>query len=225
MFCYWWKIALVGIYCQKWYVHDSEDNYGLAQNCQLLMESYVQMVKRELRVKGNAGRGWLKRVWNFTDLYCVGTMAHDEVNFYQSLQRTRRSAKLIYDEYSTRLLEEKLEYEMPDTFWELLLIVDQLDVGDQIPARIANIMNGVSDRDRHVMEEIGENNRRYANFHNADDIHDDAGDPNLEYAYVPADEQRHRGERRHVRVEEMRRQRRLLRDNRARNPLAAGISQ
>ena len=222
MFCYWWKIAFVGIYCQKWYVHESEDSYGVVQHCQQLMESYVQMIKRELRVKGNSGPGWLRRLWNFADLYCVGTMAHDEVDFYKSLQRTRRSAKLIYDEENTPLLEEQLEYEMPDKFWELLLIVDNIEVGQRIPAVIRNIMNGITRDDDY--DELGANHRRYANFYNADDIHDDAGDPNLEYAYIPADHQRHRGERRHVRVEEMRRQRRLLRRNRVRNPLAAGIS-
>lgn len=224
MFCYWWKIVLVGIYCQKWYVHESEDEYGLVQHCQQLMESYVQMIKRELRVKSNTGAGWLRRVWNFADLYCVGTMAHNEVDFYKSLQKTRRSVKLIYDEYSTNLIEEKLEYEMPDKFWEIFLIVNEINVGDRIPEVIKNIMNGVSVDAENIYDEVGANHRRYANFYNADDINDDAGDPNLEYPYVPAADQAHRGEQRYVRVEEMRRQRRLLQANRRLNPLAAGLS-
>ena len=216
------------IYCQKWYVHESEDNYGLVQHCQQLMESYVQMIKRELRVKGNAQHGWMRRVWEFADLYCVAAMGYDEINFYNIFHKSHETYKLIYDEESTQLVEEQLEYEMPDKFWELLLIIDNIECGDAIPDEITRIMDfgndDDDDGDGRLYHDIGRNHRRYADFYLADDIHDEVNDPNLLYPDAPHYARPHRNGRRYSRIEEMRRQRRLLRQHRQRNPLAAGVS-
>ena len=213
----------MGIYCQKWYVHENEDNYGLVQHCQQLMESYVQMIKRELRVRGNALAGWARRVFNFADLYCVGAMAYDEINFYNILQKSKTSMNLIYDEYATKLIEEKMEYEMPDKFWELLQLVEPIEPGQPIPARIVGIMNGLSGDQQQMYDDIGNNHRRNANFHLADDVNED--DPDRVHPHLLPHQQPDRTERRLTRIQEMERQRDILRRNRERNPIAAGISQ
>ena len=213
----------VGIYCQKWYVYENENNYGLVQQCQQLMESYVQMLKRELRVKGNGLPGWASRLFNFADLYCVGAMAYDEINFYNIYKKAQTALNLIYDEYATRLIEEKMEYEMPDKFWHLLQLVEPIEPGDDIPNEIVNIMNGQSRAEERLYDNIGANHRRYANFFLADDVNED--DPHGMYPHLLPHQQPDRTERRPTRIQEMERQRALLRQNRQRNPIAAGISQ
>ena len=209
----------MGIYCQKWYVHESEDNYGLVQQCQQLMESYVQMIKRELRVRGNSLAGWARRVFNFSDLYCVGAMAYDEINFYNILKKSESSMNLIYDEYATRLIEEKMEYEMPDLFWELLQLVEPIEPGGEIPRRIVQIMNGMDAR----YDAIGEQHRRNANFFLADDVNEDNSDE--VHPHLLPHQQPDRTERRPTRIQEMQRQREMLRRNREQNPVAAGMDQ
>ena len=183
------------------------------------MESYVQMIKRELRVRGNSLAGWARRVFNFSDLYCVGAMAYDEINFYNILKKSQSSMNLIYDEYGTKLIEEKMEYEMPDLFWDLLQLVEPIEPGGPIPPRIVRIMNGMDDR----YDEIGAYHQNNANFHLADDVNED--NPDEVHPHLLPHQQPERNERRPTRIQEMERQREMLRRNREQNPNAAGMDQ
>ena len=87
MFTYWWKLVLVGVYCQKWYVLTNTKRYGLVHHCSQLIESYVQMFKRFLRTRGNGNIGVLRKMFDFADLYCVAAAAFDEDSFYNMCQK------------------------------------------------------------------------------------------------------------------------------------------
>ena len=56
------------------YVQQSDLNHGLVELCSQLIEGYVQMLKRELRVRGSAQSGYLQRLWNFSDRFCINLL-------------------------------------------------------------------------------------------------------------------------------------------------------
>ena len=165
----------MGIYFQKWTVHESPKMEGLLQFCQQLCESFVQMMKRELRVRGNSSPGFLKRMWKFSDLYTVCAMGHDEVNFWHVLQRTLKSHKLLWNEEQTPMIYDILENQMPDKWFELWLHVKDINCGDPIPAEIVNVLNTLDPADAADIAALHEAN---AEVIIADDVEGD--DPNID---------------------------------------------
>lgn len=132
----------MGLWEQDDHVHNDPDGYGIARHMQQLMESYIQLMKRECRNRCNKLAGWLLRLHRFSDCYTVGAMGYDLIDLKHPMRKYLKEMSLIYLPTSTPLIEGNLVTSMPGRFIYYLSLMEQVETHhDPIPPLLIEAWN------------------------------------------------------------------------------------
>ena len=154
MFPYWWRLFCVGIWQQDAYVHNDAEGYGIARHMQQLMESIIELAKREARNRCNKLHGWVTRLQRFLDCYCVGVMGHDVIDFKHPMHKYLKEMSLIYLPTTTPMIEENLITRMPQRFVYYLTLMEEMQhADDAIPELLEEAWNQHV-RQNHDLDEL-----------------------------------------------------------------------
>ena len=130
MFQYWWKLALVGIWSFEWYVMNDENGNSLSTHMQEGMENWVGLLKQLQTEKIKPNAGWVLRIKNYLDLYVLGGLRENIVDFRVTKKKSVCKQHLIWQRGVTEhvLFEEKRK--LPSKCREYLTLIDKIEFGD-----------------------------------------------------------------------------------------------
>ena len=129
LFQYWWKLALVGIYSFEWYVMNDENGNSLALHMQEGMENWVGLLKQIATAKIKGCGGWLLRLKNFIDLYVLGGLRENIVDFRVTKRKSECEQHLIWQDGVTDQLLFEEERHLPARCREYLSKIDKIKFG------------------------------------------------------------------------------------------------
>ena len=99
------------------------------------------MLKRFSVLKNTGKEDAYWHLCKFADLYCLGTVIHDQIDFVKILKQLKKQKKLFYDPVKTPELFRKLKEQMPAIMKKLVEKIEQMKPGDPLPAIIQRIYN------------------------------------------------------------------------------------
>ena len=147
MIPYWWRLALEGTHAQARFVRKHPRHWGLGKLRQESMEGWIGLVKMYLRKSGNHKRGWLLRVAHYLDLYCVGAIICNMVDFYKIETKHYLYQKLIYDGLDTDLYQLYLEETLDDKCKRILNLIKSIKFGDEISKELSLILCNLTEEE------------------------------------------------------------------------------
>lgn len=104
------------------------------------MEGWIGLAKLYLRRSGNYGDDWLLKVVDFLDLYCVGLIICDMVDFTNIETKHLISRKLLYNGAETDLYQLYLERNLHQRCIEILRLIDSIQFKGRIPPELQQIL-------------------------------------------------------------------------------------
>ena len=173
---YWWKLVLVGVYCVDWFVHESPNGESLAILRQEGMEGWVGLFKQlcEKRLKPNGK--WMKRSADNLDLYVIGGVRENVVDFGKIRQRNITNNTLIWIDGHTDAEINETAALLPESMKVYLLAIDEIKFNDettihdslhqvfQISESVSDTMNDLQKtHESHVNHVIIENQQENTN--------------------------------------------------------------
>lgn len=157
LFQYWWKLVLVGIYSFEWYVMNDENGNSLALHMQEGMENWVGLLKQLTTAKIKGSAGWLLRLKNFIDLYVLGGLRENIVDFRVTKRKSICEQHLIWQEGVTDQLLFEEERQLPARCRDYLVKIDKIEFGDRstidFSLFISNMSTAEEQRNMNIMSE------------------------------------------------------------------------
>ena len=101
------------------------------------MEGWIGLIKRQFEKHGNALSGWALRMAQFTDLYILGGLMKDIVDFRVQQQKHVYSTLLIYDEQKTESIDDAILHHLPAKMRHFIELIERI----QFVMKIQLIMN------------------------------------------------------------------------------------
>ena len=130
LFKYWWKLALVGVWSVDWYVHENENGDSLSMHMQEGMENWVGLLKQLMTDKIKPNADWLVRIAIYLDLYVIGGLRENVIDFRIPKQRYKKESSLIWEDGVTNEILFELERQMPNQFKTILAAIDEIEFGN-----------------------------------------------------------------------------------------------
>ena len=76
-----------------------------------LIEQFIALMKFYQRRKGKMSKHWLLRLWNFLDLYCVGSILYNQVDFTAKEKQLAKASKInIYSNLNEDIIKQMPQY-------------------------------------------------------------------------------------------------------------------
>lgn len=107
------------------------------------MEGWIGLLKQYQRKHGNMRPGWLLRAIEYLDLYCIGAVYQNQIDFCAIESNHYFRHKLMYEPGITHSIEMIDESKLPEKAINILENIDQIKFGDKIPDTIDNNINGL----------------------------------------------------------------------------------
>ena len=104
------------------------------------MEGWIGLAKLYLRRSGNYSDDWLLRVVDYLDLYCLGLIICDMIDFTNIESKHFLSRKLLYNGEETDLYQIYLENQLHQRCIEILQLIDSIEFGARIPHELQQIL-------------------------------------------------------------------------------------
>lgn len=97
------------------------------------------MIKKFSICKNTGKEDAFWQIAKFCDLYCIGTIMNNQIDFTKIEKQLRNQKILIYDPIKTPRLYQYLETLMPTTMLTMVQLLEEMEVGDQLPPIIQRI--------------------------------------------------------------------------------------
>ena len=155
LFPYWWKLAMVGIWMVDLYVYDSDDGENLSVHMQEGMENWIGLLKQLATKHIKPTAGWLIRLARYIDLYVLGGLAKNIIDFRMTKLESMNNKNLIWDDNTTPAILNEIENELPSKCQECLALIDEIEFGDEssVPAALTRLrQSSISSQAQHIME-------------------------------------------------------------------------
>lgn len=132
------------------------------------LENLIAMLKRFSVVKNTGKEDSYWQLCKCADLYCLGTVIHDQIDFLKILKHLKKQKQLFYDEIKTPQLFKHCKEKMPLIVKKMVEGVENMQVGDELIPIIKRIYDhgDVSLREMNQAEEEA--------FENGNDFINDA---------------------------------------------------
>ena len=122
---------MVGIYSFEWYVMNDENGNSLALHMQEGMENWVGLLKQLMIAKIKGSGGWLLRLKNFIDLYVLGGLRENIVDFRVTKRKSQCEQHLIWQDGVTDQVLFEEERLLPARCRDYLRKIDAIKFGDR----------------------------------------------------------------------------------------------
>ena len=113
-----------------WYVYQNENGDSLSMHMQEGMENWVGLLKHLMTEKIKPNSDWLVRIGVYLDLYVIGGLRQNVIDFRVPKQRYKKESSLIWEDGVTNEVLFELERQMPNQFKTILGYIDKIDFGD-----------------------------------------------------------------------------------------------
>ena len=108
-----------------------------------------------MRKCGNYGDAWLQRLVEFLDLYCIGAIICDLVDFSRIERRHYMYQQLIHNGEETELITDSIQNGMSETCQRVVDSINTVNFGDEtMPQNLQNYILGI---DTNLIEEVAQN--------------------------------------------------------------------
>ena len=133
-------LSVQGVYAQEQFVRKHPKHWGIGKLRSEAIEGWVGLCKLFQKKHGNYGIAWLRRLRNFLDLYCIGAVQENLIDFAQIERKHLLYQKLIYDKHTTDAIQLALESALPPRCIYFLNLIDSIQFKGNIPAEIQTII-------------------------------------------------------------------------------------
>ena len=151
-------MALVGVWSVDWYVHENENGDSLSMHMQEGMENWVGLLKQLMTDKIKPNADWLVRIAIYLDLYVIGGIRENVIDFRIPKQRYKKESSLIWEDGVTNEILFELERQMPNQFKTILAAIDEIEFGNfvSIPPVLTQYQTRqmMSQNERNNMDQI-----------------------------------------------------------------------
>ena len=134
------RLLLEGVHKQRLIVNKRHDGGGLILFSTERVEHFFAALKSFCSNKGTGKDDSIKKIATFSDLYCLGTVMANQIDFGKILNEMEKEKLLLYDPVNTPVLFVKLEAQMEPMMKEMVRLLDEMNVGDPLPAMIRRIL-------------------------------------------------------------------------------------
>ena len=149
MFPYWWLLALQGVWAQEQFVREHPQHWGMGKLRQEAMEGWIGLLKQFQRKHGNMSPGWLLRLFEYVDLYTMGAVMQNQVDFCLIEVNHNCRKNLMWEHGVTEGLLAAKESELPESCIDFLNEIDDIHFNDDIYCDLEDRVNsGVADYDQ-----------------------------------------------------------------------------
>ena len=107
------------------------------------MEGWIGLLKQYQRKHGNMRDGWMIRCIEYLDLYCIGAVYQNQIDFAAIEANHHFRKTLVYENGITKTLEMNIESQLPELCIDILEDLDTMEFGDALPESIDNRINGL----------------------------------------------------------------------------------
>ena len=139
--CYTDRLLFEGIYKQEKFVTEHEDGCGLICLSSEQIENMIAMIKKFSICKNTGKNDCFCLMCKFADLYCVGSVMKDQIDFTRVLKQLSNIKLLIYDPIETPRIFQECEEKMPTLMLKMIKELRKMKLGDPLPAIIQRIYN------------------------------------------------------------------------------------
>ena len=133
------RLIFEGIYKQQKFVCEHDDGCGIVTISSEQIENIIAMIKKFSICKNTGKEDAFWQIAKFCDLYCIGTIMNDQIDFTKIEKQLKKQKILIYDPIKTPRLYAYLETIMPPIMLRMVQEIQEMEVGDQLPDIIQRI--------------------------------------------------------------------------------------
>ena len=136
-------MALQGVWAQEQFVREHPEHWGLGKLRQESMEGWIGLLKQYHRKHANMREGWVLRDIQYLDLYCIGAVFQNQVDFTAIECNHHFRKKLMYEPGITDTAEQVAESQLSTNAINILEEIESIKMGQIIPESIDNKLNGI----------------------------------------------------------------------------------
>ena len=165
-------LSVQGVYAQEQFVRKHPKHWGIGKLRSEAIEGWIGLCKLYQKKHGNYGVGWLRRLAHFLDLYCIGAVQENLIDFAKIERKHILYQKLIYDKHNTDAVQLALESALPPRCLHFLDLIDSISFRGNIPHEIQQILIpnfDVSQRMQHIRTIVANDTIIYADSSDDDD--------------------------------------------------------
>ena len=129
-------------------MREHPQHWGLGKLRQESMEGWIGLLKQYQRSHGNMRERWLLRGMQYLDLYCIGAIHQNQVDFAAIECNHYFRKQLMYEPGVTPLMEIETESQLPELAVTILDDIDKIKFFQEIPDSINNRLNGLLEEHR-----------------------------------------------------------------------------
>ena len=175
-------LAIQGVHAQEQFVRLHPKHWGIGKLRSEAIEGWVGLCKLFQKKHGNYAIAWLRRLRNFLDLYCIGAVRENLIDFSQIERKHLLYQNLIYDKYKTDAIQLSLELSLPPRCLYFFNLIDSIQFRGNIPAEIQRIIIpnfDILQRMQHIRSSKKNDTVIYADSSEDDDDDDISTDDSL----------------------------------------------
>ena len=128
-----------GIYKQEKFVKNHPDGCGIVTISSEQIENIIAMTKKFSICKNTGKEDCFWQIARFADLYCIGAILTNQIDFMKILKQLKHQKLLIYDPEKTPQMFAEIESTMPRIMLRMVQEIQQMQVKDPLPAIIRRI--------------------------------------------------------------------------------------
>ena len=133
-------LAIQGVHVQEQFVREHPQHWGVGKLRSEAIEGWIGLCKQYQRKHGNYNKGWVKRLHKFIDLYTVGAVMENLIDFSAIERKHYLYQKLIYEDHVTDTQQTQLENQLPNTVKNILQLIDSIEFNKQIPNELQQLL-------------------------------------------------------------------------------------
>lgn len=182
-------LAIQGIHVQEQFVREHPLHWGIGKLRSEAIEGWIGLCKQYQRHHGNYNIGWLLRLHKFLDLYTIGAVEQELIDFAAIERNHYLHQKLIYEDGITDSLQFEIERQMPDRCKYILSVIDTVKFKGQIPNELQQLIIPTvfaSERMKRVMDNVVQNQKVYF-ISDTEGEQTDSGSSGDDYSYSSSD--------------------------------------
>ena len=133
-------LAIQGVHVQEQFVREHPQHWGIGKLRSEAIEGWIGLCKQYQRKHGNYNLGWLKRLYKFIDLYTLGAVLENLIDFSAIEHKHYLYQKLIYEKNITDKEQSQLEAKLPVQVKNILYLVDKIKFREEIPDELQELL-------------------------------------------------------------------------------------
>ena len=139
-------MALQGIWAQEQFVREHPDHWGLGKLKQECMEGIIGLLKQFQRKHGNMNLGWSLRLFEYIDLYTMGAVMQNQIDFSLIESNHHYRKGLMWQEGVTEGLLSAKEANLPESCVEIINDIDEMKINEDMYADLKDkLVHGIAD--------------------------------------------------------------------------------